>query len=82
MARVSIYQCLNHSGVNICIAPDDAEEDLDDDNADADDDININEVLGMFLGQTSDFTKHSDVGRYPDTGASSSGQGAPTIRSE
>ena len=58
VARVSIYQYLNHSGVNICIAPDDAEEDLDDDNANADDDININEVLGMCLAQTPDFTKH------------------------
>ena len=70
MARVSIYQCLNHSGVNLCIAPDDAEEDLDDDNADVDDDININEVLGMCLGQTPDLTEHLGVDRYSDTRAS------------
>ena len=64
---MSIYQCLNFLGVNLCIAPDDAGEDLDDDNANADDDININEVLGMFLDQTFDFTKHLDVGRYSNT---------------
>ena len=44
---MSIYQSLSYFELDLSVAPDDAEEGQDDGNADADDDININEVLGM-----------------------------------
>ena len=45
--------------------PNNAKEYQDDDNAD--DDININEVLGTCIAQTSDPTQRWDDDRYSDT---------------